>query len=234
MVELGIMKTQTEKIDKSILLNYTTIRKCTECKEYIQLEKFIKYEKVEDEFIYYKDKLFHCGCLKKKLKSKKIGRMSDEDIIVLIDGLRDESYNHAMDVLVRNHLYKYLMDHYDVIMLPTYIYTKMEQLFTGTYKNMTRPMKASHILDMFQRKQSQLDKIYHKEKLDGISRINYDLAVLIGKYNNYLEWIEKSKTDVVKTEEFIETSSAIELDKLIIFKKGNQKNTPKNIFEEEE
>ncbi len=234
MVELGIMKTQTEKIDKSILLNYTTMRKCTECKEYIQLEKFIKYEKVEDEFLYYKDKLYHCECLKKKLKSKKIGKMIDEDIIVLIDGLRDESYNHAMDVLIRNHLYKYLMDHYDVIMLPTYIYAKMEQLFTGTYKNMTKPMKASHILDMFQRRQSQLDKIYHKEKLDGISRINYDLAVLIGKYNNYLDWIEKSKNEIVKTEAFIKNSRNIELDKVTISKKSKQDNTPKNIFDEEE
>lgn len=232
MVELGIMK--TEKIDKSILLNYTTMRKCTECKEYIQLEKYIKYEKEEDEFLYYKEKLYHCGCLKKKLESKKIGKMSDEDIIILIDGLRDESYNHSMNVICRNHLYKYLMEHYDVIMLPTYIYTKMEQLFTGTYKNMTKPMKCEHILDMFQRRQSQLDKIYHKEKLDGISRINYDLAVLIGKYNNYLEWIEKSKTEVVKTEAFIETFSSIELDKVTTFKKSKQDNTLKNIFDEEE
>ncbi len=195
MVELDIMNTQKEKIDKSILLNYTTMRKCTECKEYIQLEKFIKYEKVEDEFIYYKDKLYHCECLKKKLKNKKIGKMSDEDIVILIDGLRDESYNHSINLVIKNHLYKYLMDHYNVVMLPTYIYTKMEQIFTGSFRGMNKAIPVNDLFDMFIRKQHFLDNIYHKEKLDGVARINYDTQVLVSKYNDYVNWKEKSRIE---------------------------------------
>jgi hypothetical protein len=80
----------------------------------------------------------------------------------------------------------------------------MEQIFKGEYKNMSSPIPPEHILDMFQRRQGYLDKIYHKEKMDGVSRINYDLAVLISKYNGYLEWIEKSNKEEVSTIALVE------------------------------
>ena len=68
---------------------------------------------------------------------------------------------------------------------------------------MSKPIPPKHLLDMWIRRQSFLYKIYHKEKLDGLSRVNYDCAVLITKYNGYVDWLEKKKVDLEKAESFI-------------------------------
>jgi hypothetical protein len=51
---------------------------------------------------------------------------------------------------------------------------------------------------MWQRKKQELDKLYNYnqqkgKELDRSSRINYDLAVLLSKYDSFLEWKEKEK-----------------------------------------
>lgn len=207
-------------MDKSILLNYTTMRKCFLCKDYLTLE-------TSQEYIYYKDKLYHISCLKIKLNNKKVGKLSEDEINKLIDGLKEESESRAWNLMIKNHLYKFLMEKYNVIMLPTHIYTKMEQIFTGEYKNMTKPIKPEHLLDMWQRKQSYLDKIWHKEKLDGVSLINYNLQVLISKYNDYLLWIEKTKSDNEKSQIKSEEQKP---EMKIIFNNKNMTQEESDIF----
>lgn len=185
-------------MDTSLFLNYSTHRKCFLCKEYIILEK--QY----DEIIFYKKNFNHIGCLQKKLETKKIGKLTSDEISNIIHELKKETEDHTYNIIIKNHLFKYLCLHYNVIMLPTYIFTKMEQIFTGTFRNMNKAIPPQHLLDMFQRRQYQLDKIYHKEKLDGNALINYDLAVLIGKYNNYLDWIERDRKEKTEIVSFLE------------------------------
>src|SRR6202142_106017 len=129
-------------MDKSILLNYTTMRKCVVCKCYVTLEKD------EGLYSYYKEKLYHNSCLKSKLMGKKIGKLSDEEVEKLFIDLKEESEKHSWNIIVKNHFYKYLMDSYHLIILPTYIYQKMEQIFSGQYRNMTTPIPPYHLFDM--------------------------------------------------------------------------------------
>jgi hypothetical protein len=193
-------------------------------------------EKELDSVTYYKKNVHHTKCLREKLLSKKIGRMEEGEVDRLIDGLRCETEKHGMELCIKNHLYKYLQSHYEVVSLPTYIYQKMEDIFNGNWKDMSQPIPACHLLDMFVRRQSDLDKIYHKTKLDGVARINYDTAVLIGKYSGYLEWLGKSKVEATETEKHIENTKQSDIDMLGKLSKQTKKKSTeqKDIFEEEE
>lgn len=176
--------------DKTIFIaKYKTMRKCKECKQYITLEEEM------DNIVYMSSAFCHVDCAEKKMKSKKIHKMTEEAIQNKIVELKSSSEEHIYRTIVKNHLYKYLMEHYSAIMIPTYIYQKMEGIFAGTWKDMSCSIPPEHLLDMFQRKQDYLDKIYHKGSIDGVGRINYDLAVLISKYQGYLDWLSKKEIE---------------------------------------
>jgi hypothetical protein len=174
------------------------------------------------------------GCLGHKLTTKKIGRVSEEETNELINGLKEETEKHAFELMIKNHLYKYLQSHYEVVSLPTYIYQKMEDIFNGNWKDMSQPIPACHLLDMFLRRQSDLDKIYHKSKLDGVARINYDLAVLIGKYKGYLDWLGKSRQETEQTAKYVETTQKKNINFDDLSKQAKKTEPKKDLFEDEE
>jgi hypothetical protein len=176
-------------VDKSLLLNFKTMRKCQLCKEYVCIESDW------DSILYSGKGAWHIECFRKDLLKKNKSKKSMNEIELLVNHIRDESQLILFNLVIKNHLYKYLAEHYRVILLPNYFFTKAEQIFTGEWKDMSRPIYPEHLLEMFIRQQGFLDRIYHKEKMDGTSRINYDLAVLISKYPKFLEWKEKTKIE---------------------------------------
>jgi len=186
-----------KNIDRSILLHYKTMRKCLVCKEYITLED------EWDNIVHYSGQVktvsgvYHKNCFMKHWENGKI-RKEERCVERLLSDSQDELFN----LMCKNHLYKYFQQKYDVIMLPSYIFTKLEQIFTGKFKQMSRAIPPSHLLEMFERKESYLDGIYHKEKLDGVSLVNYNLAVLIAKYPKFLEWKERSISETISTVEY--------------------------------
>jgi hypothetical protein len=55
-----------------------------------------------------------------------------------------------------------------------------------------------HLLDMWKRKIDMLNGIASRNETKGIKmkpdqRINYDLSILVNKYDSYLKWLEKQK-----------------------------------------
>ena len=65
---------------------------------------------------------------------------------------------------------------------------------------------------MWCRKSQYLNKIYINniskgKKINGIALVNYDLAVLMSKYDDYLKWIEKNKSEKQTNEQLKETVS---------------------------
>lgn len=74
----------------------------------------------------------------------------------------------------------------------------------GTYKGQGKPIPFDDLLDMWERKMPYLNKTYQRncdkgKRIDGIARIMYDLAILMSKYDSYLEW--KSMNETQKTAE---------------------------------
>ncbi len=107
----------------------------------------------------------------------------------------------------------WLYRQYEISFLPKYFFINLDKVYKGTYKNLTKPVPVEDLWDMWQRKMSYLLKVYDKNKrmgktLDGVSRINYDMAIILSKYDSYLEWKEQQKQamceDVQKKEKCID------------------------------
>jgi len=181
-----------KNIDRSILLHYKTMRKCLVCKEYITLED------EWDNIVHYSSNtksrcgVYHKVCFMNLFDKHKL--KDDKNLEKILEDSEFELYN----LICKNHLYKWWSEHYEIILIPNYVFTKVEEIFKGNWKDMSKPIPPWHLLDMFIRQKNYLDKIYHKVELNGVSRINYDLAVLIAKYPAYLKFMEQEKQNEIQ------------------------------------
>lgn len=92
----------------------------------------------------------------------------------------------------------WLYKQYDVSFLPKYFFINLDKVYKGTYKNLTKPVPVEDLWDMWERKMPYLLKVYDKncrsgKTLEGMSRINYDMAIILSKYDSYLSWKERQK-----------------------------------------
>ena len=98
----------------------------------------------------------------------------------------------------------FIFAQYDITLLPKYFYIQLAKIPKGTYKGQGKPIPFDDLLDMWERKMPYLNKTYQRncdkgKRIDGIARIMYDLAILMSKYDSYLEW--KSMNETQKTAE---------------------------------
>ena len=98
----------------------------------------------------------------------------------------------------RKRLTDWLYKTYDITFLPNRFYIKLDEIYKGTYKNLSCSISPSVLLDMWQRKINYLNKVNFNNKnkgkiMDKQQRINYDLSILLSKYDSYLNWIKEQK-----------------------------------------
>jgi hypothetical protein len=170
-----------------------TTRKChyEKCKQKIVLET--------GDFVVNKDYYYHFDCFVNSLMDKKRNQPTKEEAIQIAKQLKEESKDRVRDIIAKNHLYQWLQKQYDVVVIPSYFFTKMEAVFAGTYKGMARGIPAEDMFDIWTRKWNDLVKTYawnvsKGNNMDGVSRLNYDLAIVLSKASSYYEWKEQQKT----------------------------------------
>lgn len=179
-------------MDKTILLNYKTFRKCGVCKEYIVLE-----EEFENVVWYMKSKsnksFYHISCLRKKMLSKKGSLECDVD--KMLSDIKISGLNHIENSIYKNHLYLYFYKYYGLIGFTNSFTTKMEEIFSGTFKQMSRGIPPEHILEMHQKPYMQ--KIFQKNfrRLEGENKLHYDLGSIIREYPSFLNWLDKRENE---------------------------------------
>lgn len=118
----------------------------------------------------------------------------------------------------REDFLSYLREEYDVSSFSKLFYIKLAEINNGTYKGMSEGISYEDLLFMFKRKQTYLNKVNDKNKsigklIKGISRINYDLAIIIGLYDEYKEW--KRKKSILQSSNEIakeESNNTIQID----------------------
>jgi hypothetical protein len=98
----------------------------------------------------------------------------------------------------------YLMEHYNLISLSTYEYQKLEEIFAGTFKSMSKGIPPEAILDMVQRRQDHYDSVLRRMRIDDKGKVNYLLGMVIKDYPSYVDFIEKSKVEKEQAEVFIQ------------------------------
>lgn len=134
--------------------------------------------------------------LLKITKEEKEKMIKDElEILKKKAGSKKREINRKQNL---TNLINYFKEVYCVTVFPKYFYTKLAQINNGTYKGVLKGIPYEDLLEMFKIKQKQLDSIsFNKSKkgesIKGIQRINYDIAILINKYDEYSSWKNKQK-----------------------------------------
>lgn len=179
-------------------------RKCKICKN--------EFDIVSNKYIKINGSFLEVNCYKKQELSKGLSEECvDKTIQILFQKLQLEQEEKEKEHLekekakmkskmlennrveYRNQFYKYISEEYNIKVIPKYIYKKVATINNGTYKGLSIGIPYEDLLDMFKRKQNFLNKTYDKKASKGetmtqIQRINYDLAVIINKYDDYLKW----------------------------------------------
>lgn len=149
-----------------------------------------------------------------------------------LDQIRKESYKHLSLAITKENVFEFIKDSYDVTIVPTTVWQKLSDIYNGTFKGMSVGIPPEHLLDMWKRKIDMLNGIADRNKTKGLvmssdKRINYDLSILINKYDSYLRWLEKQR--IIEAEKEIEKSENIVGKSIGYTSNKPEKNDPDDI-----
>jgi len=202
-------------------------RKCKCCKEYLDIEK--------DNFVYYKKRYYHFDCAINETLDRKNNKLSKEQCVDKFTQLQNENREEINNIINKERLYKWLQNTYNTVVLPSYFYIKMDEIFSGIYKGLSKDIPPEDLLDMWKRKKNELDRINNSnsrkgKNLIGVARINYDLAILLNKYDSYLKWKEDQKLLENEKQNIINEANKPKINYDLINKSVEKnKNTSTNI-----
>lgn len=183
----------------------TVTRKCSICKEAIDITN-----SNEDFFIISKNgtnSYTHSCCYIKHYTSEKRRKPKTVDECKqFIKDCKSQNKDIVKAKNIKDELYAFIFDMYGISFFPNYFYIKMDSVFKGTYKNLNKPVPPEDLLDMWKQKKSYLEKVAEQNRkkgteIDGVNRVNYDLAILLSKYDSYLKWKEQQKIAIAELEE---------------------------------
>lgn len=164
----------------------------------------------DGSFVYYEGQYWCIDCLIQKRTSSrtKKDKWQSEEADSKIASLRIETEVHLHSLISKDALYDYIDQYYAPSFVPTRFYEKMASIFDGTYKGLKVPIPPEDLLDMLQRKVGFLEKQAVKKwgntPPEPMSRINYDLAIVINKYDSYLAWKKKSEIESAQAKQHAE------------------------------
>ena len=179
-------------------------RKCSICKEPIYINDIN-----EDFFITSKNEVrsyTHTNCYIQKQTTKKRSPKTIEECQEYIEQCKQNNKAIEKKKSIKNELYEFLFDMYDISYFPQYFYVKMDSIYKGTMKNLSKPVPPEDLLDMWKQKKNYLDKVAEQNRkkgneIFGVNRVNYDLAILLSKYDSYLKWKEQQKIAIAELRE---------------------------------
>ena len=147
-----------------------------------------KWKNANDNFEKYiqtaKNQL--CELLQKKIKS-----------YGSIEQLKEDAEKYVEYVLTEHEVDDFIQENYGVINVSDIYMRHLRPLYNGTsqkYPDIQIP--PQHLLEMWRTKISYLRKVYKKNIANGneftpTRHVLYDLAILVSKYESFLEWKNK-------------------------------------------
>ena len=124
-----------------------------------------------------------------------------------LDRIESETKSSIQKTYLRDDIFNYMLKMYDVTFIPSKIFTKLAAIDDGTYVGLGRAIPLQEFFAMWKDYQTNLDEaarqyVHRNNKtLDGPNRINYDIAILVGKYDT---WKAKKKAAQVEMEQQIQ------------------------------
>ena len=202
-------------------------RKCSCCGE----DFYISKDNIDDA-IYYDKKTYHSSCFINICNKRSNMKRKDTSqkwtwVLNNLDSIKQESFKHLKLETDKDDVFNFIINAYDLTIIPTTIWQKLNDIYNGTFKGMSVGIPPSDLLDMWKRKIDMLNGIAKKNELKGIhmqpdQRLNYDLSILVNKYDSYLKWKEKQK--ILETEKETEKTQNIVGQSIGYTKNINQDN----------
>jgi hypothetical protein len=219
------------------------LRKCFKCKEDIDI--------LNEDYIKENKQCFHMNCFIDKQNIKGLSEEAiNEKIKVLRQQMAEEQKikdqkelekvqkknsifrDKLLDEEYKKQFITWIQEVYNINNLDKSFYIKLANINNGTYKDLQERISYEDLLYMFKTKQSYLDKIAN-DKIkkgqpfqDSKHRLNFDLAVIINKYDSYKQWKEKQKLLEIEVKKDLEIKKdkGIDINKLNNNRKKQENN----------
>lgn len=206
-------------------------RSCITCKQKINVENDDFVLKVSKKNV----KLFeHKECWINRNMGFKRNPLTREKAEKEVDLLCKQSKELIKKIIIeqenKDRLYYYLLDKYNVTGFSNRFFMKLNDVYNGTYNGVSKPIPPEHLYNMWISKQDSLDRQHGKMESQGNffksneQMVLYDLAVLVGRYDSYLSWLNKQQLLESEKDDNIKITSNI-----VVLKKVNNKPKPKKI-----
>lgn len=171
-------------------------RKCAECKEDININKDTLKDVIRFETSCYHYDCFINAC---KRKSKRAGALTKwGKALDSLDEIKKDTDTFLIREICKDDIFEFIIANYDIKVVPKSIFTKLGDIYNGTYKGLACCIPPEDILDMWKQKMDYLNKVRARnitlgKNMTAAQQVNYDISVLINKYDSYLKWKERNK-----------------------------------------
>ena len=176
------------------------LRKCKICDK--PKTKTIKLE--TEKFIYYQQSYYHYDCFIKFQTDKKCLTLDNAIKLANEMVIKTTKSDYVNSLIDRDRLTYWIYDNYNLTVLPVLFFQKIKQINDGTFAvRINAPISYYDLLQIFKKMKTYLDKVNNNnerkgKKIDLLKRIDYDLAIVINNYDEYLKWKQKQKTEEIE------------------------------------
>jgi hypothetical protein len=208
-------------------------RICCECKNK-KLENYtMKIDRDNlHKVIKFEGAFYHYDCFVDvcKRKSKRTNASPKWGLALeTLDDIKKDTAKLLGEELTKYEIFQFMLEHYDIKVVPSKIFQKLEDIYHGRWKGLGCCIPPEDILDMWNRKmdfliKTRMNNITLGKEMDAAQQINYDISVLINKYDSYLKWKERNKIIEQETNKVhTEILKTVDLDKLSKITQNHQK-----------
>ena len=206
-------------------------RICSECKNKIDFQRGSYDNVIFFDGKYYHKDCFISMCERKSLKSNTLPKWK-----AALNNLNDISLNTQImldDCYYRDDICNLIQSFYDLTVITTKIFTKLDAIYSGTFKGLSTGIPPHDLYDMWVRKNDYLIKVRENNVAKGKTfsseqQVLYDLSILINSYNSYLKWKEQQKIIARTTETEEKIIADINLHSSVLNTNTNKHNNIKN------
>lgn len=196
----------------------STVRKCEHCKDSILIDR----NNVHD-VILFKNKYYHKKCFKERVEQRLTSKNPHKmwkDALSHVSEYENDAREAIEFWFNRDDIYNHLLDNYDIVEVPGTVFTRLDAVITGTYGRKSKPIDYADFVACWRDGQTTLNRINRNNRvngknIDGVHRINYDLAVVLKKFPQWRKHQEKLKAERIEAERAQREAVRINYDSMI-------------------